>query len=137
MKCSILIVDDEPAQCQFLGGSLEKDYSTVSAANGREATQLLSRRSFDLVITDERMPEMGGIELIRWIRERMPEIPVIVLTAYGSVETAVEAMNLGAQEYLTKPLKSPEELRLVWVALSPPSAPKLKSCSTGTPSRVM
>ena len=75
--------------------------------------QLLSARSFDLVITDERMPEMSGIDLIKWVRERMPELPVIVLTAYGSIATAVEAMKLGAQEYLTKPLKSPDELRLV------------------------
>jgi DNA-binding NtrC family response regulator len=59
------------------------------------------------------MPKMGGIELIRWMQSRMPEIPVIVLTAYGSVGTAVEAIKSGAEEYLTKPLKSPEELRLV------------------------
>jgi two-component system, NtrC family, response regulator AtoC len=112
-KHSILIVDDEPAQRQFLAGVLGKDYLTVTAANGTEATQLLARRSFDLIITDERMPGMGGIELIKWVRERAPETPVIVLTAYGSVETAVEAMKLGAQEYLTKPLKSPEEIRIV------------------------
>jgi two-component system response regulator AtoC len=59
------------------------------------------------------MPEMDGLELIRWVREHMPEVPMIVLTAYGSIVTAVEAMKLGAQEYLTKPLKSPDELRLV------------------------
>ena len=77
-----------------------------------EAMQLLASRSFDLVITDERMPDVGGIELIRWMGEKSPETPVIVLTAYGSVETAVEAVKLGAEEYLIKPLKSPEELRL-------------------------
>jgi len=113
MKYSILIVDDEPAQRQLLTAALGREYLIVSAANGAEAIQLLSARSFDLIITDERMPEMSGIDLIKWIRERMPELPVIVLTAYGSIATAVEAMKLGAQEYLTKPLKSPEELRLV------------------------
>ncbi len=113
MKKSILVVDDEPAQRQLLTGSLNKEYIVVSAANGVEAIQLLSARSFDLIITDERMPDMGGTELIKWARERMPEIPIIVLTAYGSIATAVEAMKLGAQEYLTKPLKSPDELRLV------------------------
>lgn len=113
MKYSILIVDDEPAQRQLLSTSLSKEYAVVAAANGLEATQLLTRRNFDLVITDERMPGMGGIELIKWIRDRLPEIPIIVLTAHGSVETAVEAIKLGAQEYLTKPLKSPEELRIV------------------------
>jgi DNA-binding NtrC family response regulator len=113
MKFSILVVDDEASQRQFIGGSLSKEFEVTSAANGMEASQLLSHRSFSLVITDERMPDMSGIELIRWMRENTPEIPVIVLTAYGSVETAVEAIKLGAEEYLTKPLKSPEELRLI------------------------
>jgi len=113
MKFSILIVDDEPGQRQFISGSLAREYEVVTAANGLEASQLLSHRGFSLVITDERMPDMGGIELIRWMREKSPETPVIVLTAYGSVETAVEAIKLGAEEYLTKPLKSPEELRLI------------------------
>lgn len=113
MKFSILVVDDEAGQRQFINGSLAKDYEVVTAANGSEASQLLSHRSFSLVITDERMPGMGGIELIRWMREKSPETPVIVLTAYGSIETAVEAIKLGAEEYLIKPLKSPEELRMV------------------------
>ncbi len=113
MKFSILVVDDEPSQRQFISGSLAKEYEVVTAANGVEASQLLLHRSFSLVITDERMPEMSGIELIRWMREKSPETPVIMLTAYGSIETAVEAIKLGAEEYLIKPLKSPEELRVV------------------------
>jgi DNA-binding NtrC family response regulator len=113
MKHTILVVDDEAGQRQFISGSLARGYRIVSAVNGLEASQLLSHRNFDLVITDERMPGMDGIELIRWIREHTPETPVVVLTAYGSVETAVEAIKLGAEEYLTKPLKSPEELRVV------------------------
>ncbi len=113
MKCAILVVDDEPGQRQFISGSLSRDYDVVAAADGLEASQLLSHRSFSLVITDERMPGMGGLDLIRWMREKSPEIPAIVLTAYGSVETAVEAIKLGAEEYLTKPLKNPEELRVV------------------------
>jgi DNA-binding NtrC family response regulator len=113
MKFSILVVDDEAGQRQFISGSLAKEFNVLTAANGLEASQLLSHRSFSLVITDERMPDMGGIELIRWMRENAPETPVIVLTAYGSVETAVEAIKLGAEEYLTKPLKSPEELRVI------------------------
>jgi two-component system response regulator FlrC len=113
MKHAILVVDDEPGQRQFVSGALSRNYEIVTAANGLEASQLLSHRSFSLVVTDERMPGMGGIDLIRWIREKSPETPVIVLTAYGSVETAVEAIKLGAEEYLTKPLKSPEELRII------------------------
>jgi two-component system, NtrC family, response regulator AtoC len=113
MKSKILVVDDEPGQRQFISGSLSRSHQIAVAANGLEASQLLSHHSFDLVITDERMPGMSGIELIHWMRENSPEIPVIVLTAYGSVETAVEAIKLGAEEYLTKPLKSPDELRIV------------------------
>ena len=113
MRHTILIVDDEAAQRQLLSGSLGRDYDVVAAGNGLEATQLLANRSFDLIITDERMPGMDGIGLIRWARENCPETPIIVLTAFGSVETAVEAMKLGAEDYLTKPLKSPDELRLV------------------------
>jgi two-component system response regulator AtoC len=113
MKQTVLVVDDEPGQRQFIGGSLSRGYEILTAANGLEASQLLSRRSVSLVITDERMPGMDGIDLLRWIGERSPETPVIVLTAYGSVANAVEAIRLGAEEYLTKPLKSPEELRIV------------------------
>jgi DNA-binding NtrC family response regulator len=113
MKFSILVTDDEPSQRQFISGALAKEYEVVTAANGVEASQLLSHRSFSLVITDERMPGMSGIDLVRWMKEEAPETPVIVLTAYGSIETAVEAIKLGAEEYLIKPLKSPEELRIV------------------------
>jgi DNA-binding NtrC family response regulator len=113
LKHSILAVDDEPAQRLLLSQTLSKEYTVVAAADASEAIQLLERRSFDLVITDQRMPGMSGIELIRWIRDRIPEMPIVVLTAHGSVETAVEAMKAGAQEYLTKPLKSLEELRHV------------------------
>ncbi|MBI3949994.1 MAG: sigma-54-dependent Fis family transcriptional regulator [Acidobacteria bacterium] len=113
VKYSILVVDDEAAQRQLLSTVLEKDYAVVTAADGREAMRLLEQRSFDLIITDERMPGMSGIDLIQWVREQASETPIIVLTAYGSIETAVEAIKLGAQDYLTKPLKSPDELRLV------------------------
>ncbi len=112
-KYSILIVGDEPAQRQMLSGSLGKGYTIVAAADGLEAVQLLSQRSFDLIITDERMPRMGGIELIKWARERTPETPIVILTASGSAAAGVEAIKLGAEGYLTKPLSNPEELQLV------------------------
>jgi DNA-binding NtrC family response regulator len=110
---SILVADDEAAQRQLLRAVLEKEFSVVTAANGDEARQLLQRRVFDLVITDERMPALSGSDLVRWIRENAPETPVIILTAFGSIQTAVEAMKLGAYDYITKPLKSPDELRLL------------------------
>jgi DNA-binding NtrC family response regulator len=110
---SILVVDDEAPQRQLMLAVLEKEFRVTAAANGEEARQLLSQRSFDLVITDERMPVMSGSELLRWIRENVSETPVVILTAFGSIQTAVEAIKLGAADYLTKPLKSPDELRLV------------------------
>jgi len=113
VQFSILVADDEAAQRQLMRAVLEKDFAVVSAANGEEARQLLSQRNFDLVITDERMPMMSGSELVRWMRENAPETPVVVLTAFGSIQTAVEAIKLGAVDYLTKPLKSPDELRIV------------------------
>jgi len=70
MKYTVLIVDDEPGQRQFISGVLSREYEIATAANGLEASQLLSHRSFSLVITDERMPGMGGLELIRWMREK-------------------------------------------------------------------
>jgi len=109
---SILVVDDEPAQRQLLRATLEKTYSVVSASNGELAKELLKNRSFDLVITDQKMPGISGIDLLRWIKEKTPETPVILLTAYGKIDSAVEAVKLGAEDYLAKPVASPEELRL-------------------------
>jgi two-component system response regulator FlrC len=90
---------------------LSKDYEVVTAADVQEARRMIERRNFDLIITDERMPRTNGTELIKWVKEQLPEMPIIVLTAYGSVETAVEAVKMGADDYLLKPLKSPDELR--------------------------
>jgi len=110
---TVLVVDDEPAQRQFLRAVLDRDYDVTAASNGEEARQLLTARSYDLVITDQRMPGMSGIRLLEWIRENSSETPVVVLTAHGSIDSAVEAIKLGAEDYLQKPLKSPDELRMV------------------------
>ena len=75
MKYSILIVDDEAAQRQFLSSVLQKIYTVEMANNGVEAINLLERRSFDLVITDERMPKMSGTELIQWLGKNSPRNP--------------------------------------------------------------
>jgi two-component system, NtrC family, response regulator AtoC len=112
---AILIVDDEKGIREFLAEVLtELGHETIQAADGTEALQQFHRRSFDLMITDLRMPgAVGGMDLLQSARTELPEMEVIVLTAYGSVETAVEAMKLGALDYLQKPLSSPGELRLV------------------------
>ncbi len=108
---TILVVDDEPAQRQFLRAAL-RSHEVVAVASGEEARQLLAQRSFDLVITDQRMPGMSGLDLLHWIKDQTPETPVILLTAYGTIDSAVEAVKLGAEDYLIKPVQSPDELRL-------------------------
>ncbi len=113
VRHTILVVDDEPAQRQFLRAVLEREYQVSSAASGEEARKLLQNRGFDLVISDQRMPGMSGLELLAWIREHQPEVPVVLLTAFGSIDSAVEAMKMGAEDYLTKPVESPDQLRLV------------------------
>jgi two-component system response regulator FlrC len=110
----ILIADDERGLREFATDSLELDGHQVSAvADGNAAATALDRRGFDLVITDLRMPGLSGLDLVRKVRAEQPETEIIVVTAHGSVESAVEAMKLGAFDYLEKPLSGPDELRLL------------------------
>jgi two-component system response regulator FlrC len=110
----ILVADDEPGLREFVSDALELDsHSVVAAKDGREAAKLLDERGFDLVITDLRMPGLDGMSVLRKVRAELPETEVIVMTAHGTVDTAVEAMKLGAFEYLQKPLSGPDELRLL------------------------
>ena len=100
----VLIVDDEPLMRNFLAEALKRDSYEVSVAeNGKRALSLVKSHSFDLVITDMKMPEMSGLELLRKVKEILPSAIVIVMTAFGTIENAVEAMRLGAFTYLLKP----------------------------------
>jgi two-component system response regulator FlrC len=110
----ILVADDEPGLREFLADALGlDDHTVVTAADGRSAAKLLDEQGFDLVITDLKMPGMDGMALLRKVRAEQPEVEVIVLTAHGTVDNAVEAMKLGAFEYLQKPISGPDELRLL------------------------
>jgi two-component system response regulator AtoC len=110
----VLVVDDEEGIREFVAEALEDNgHVAVRARDGAEAAARLRAQAFDLMITDLRMPEMDGMALVRAARAEQPEMEVIVLTAHGSVETAVEAMKLGAFDYLRKPIASPGELRLL------------------------
>ncbi len=101
----ILVVDDEEAQRKVLAGFLRKrGFETLTAASVDEALPSARSRTIDLVLTDLRMPSRGGIELIEELRTINPEIPVIVITAFGTVASAVDAMKRGAADYLTKPV---------------------------------
>jgi len=114
MGNKILIVDDDRPMRSFLSTILRDDGHIVEEAkNGREGLSKIESGDFDLVITDLRMPDISGIDLIRSGHEKKPDLLWIIITAYGSINNAVEAMKVGASDYLTKPLQSPEELRHV------------------------
>jgi len=112
---SILVVDDEPGIREFLADALAADgHETVQAGDGLSAMAVLRERSFDLMLTDLRMPgTIDGMALVRRARVERPGMEVIILTAYGTVESAVEAMKLGAFDYLEKPIAGPEALRIL------------------------
>ncbi len=111
---TILVADDEEGVRSFVAEALETEgHRVIQAADGDEAGRWLDRRSFHLLITDLKMPGMGGMDLLRKVRAEQPETEVLVLTAHGSVDGAVEAMKLGALDYLQKPLSGPDELRLL------------------------
>lgn len=101
----ILIVDDEQIQRDLLKGFLEKKgYEVVAAADGKEAISLFSQIPFSLLLTDHRMPGMNGDELLSAIREINPMVRSIMITAYGSVDTAVKVMKMGADDFMEKPV---------------------------------
>jgi two-component system NtrC family response regulator len=110
----VLVVDDEPAQLELVGGFLAKRGFEVSlASDGRAALARFGREPFDLVLTDQKMPGLSGLELLEAVRAQSPDTPVIVMTAYGTIETAVAAIKAGAADYLTKPLNLDELLHRV------------------------
>ncbi|MGZ3536923.1 MAG: sigma-54-dependent transcriptional regulator [Thermodesulfobacteriota bacterium] len=102
----ILVVDDEAPIRDMIRKGLSQmgGYDVEVAQNGVEAVEKVEKDVFDLVLTDLKMPEMDGLELLKTIKGTRPEIMVILLTAFGSIETAVEAMKIGANDYITKPI---------------------------------
>jgi len=114
MKGRVLVADDEEGIRTFLAEALADDGHEVhTAEDGRAALARLEREGFHLLITDLRMPGLDGMALLARARELQPDLEVIVLTAHGTIATAVEAMRRGAHDYLQKPLSGPDEIRLV------------------------
>jgi two-component system response regulator HydG len=106
IRARVLVVDDEANILEALGKVLGKEGLEVrTAANGRIALDLLRKEPFDVMLTDLRMPGMTGDDLLRAAKKLTPEVEVIVMTAYGTVENAVEAMKHGAYDFISKPLK--------------------------------
>lgn len=122
---AILVVDDELSMREFLKILLEKEgHTTATASDGREALDMFTKEAFDLVISDIRMPETGGLFLLEKIKEKDNNIPVILITAYASPEDAVLAMKNGAYDYITKPFKVDEINNIVKSALTNTSQDK-------------
>src|SRR5499433_3814097 len=101
---NLLIVDDELGMRQFLTHLFQREGHVVrTAENGRDALEQLRQQAPDLIISDIRMPDMSGVELLRAARELLPEVEVIMMTAFASVDTAREAFLLGAYDFVQKP----------------------------------
>lgn len=115
----ILLVDDEPSILSVLCTVLRsEDYEVTAAADGQQAIELIKNETFDLLISDIRMTPINGMEILKIVHQERPDLSVIMLTAYGSVETAIEALKLGAFDYVTKPFKVDELLITVQRALA-------------------
>ncbi len=114
MPKRILVVDDDELMRSFLSSVLrEEGYGIEEARNGTEGLAKLPGSDFELVITDLRMPDMSGLALMQEGKKTRPDVRWIIVTAYGSIGSAVEAMKAGASDYLTKPFRDPDELRHV------------------------
>lgn len=113
IKGKVLVVDDDQEMCELIHDLLIEEGERVEiTTNGKEVLPLVSDGDFDLVIIDLVMKEMNGLELFRQIKEIRPDTAVIIITAFGTIESAIEAMKLGAYDYITKPFKN-EEIKLV------------------------
>lgn len=113
-KARILIAEDEKTQREMLEGFLKGEgYFVDTVSNGKEALSILRENSYDIVLLDYKMPEMDGLETLKEIRRLYPDLPVVMITAYGTIETAVASMKEGAIDYLTKPIEF-EELLIIF-----------------------
>jgi DNA-binding NtrC family response regulator len=113
-RLRLLVADDEEPQRRALAGILERaGYEVATADSGQRALELLDGKPFDLLLTDQRMPVLDGLALLDRVRRIAPDLPVVLMTAYGSVSSAVEAMKRGAVDYLTKPFERDELLIVV------------------------
>ena len=127
---TILIADDNKTIREYCQRELEDEgYQVSEAADGRSALDLLGHETFDLALVDLRMAGVDGLEVMRQFRQRSPETQIIIVTAYASVPSAVEALRHGAHDYLTKPVNTEELLASVADGLA------LRNAQVPSPSR--
>ena len=107
---SILIVEDDITFSLMLTTWLgKKGFVVISSSSVSDAKRRLGEEAFDLVISDLRLPDSDGIDLLKWLKNTHPSLPLIMMTSYAEIQTAVQAMKLGAADYIAKPL-NPDEL---------------------------
>src|SRR3954469_22766224 len=117
-KKQVLIVDDEPNLRKILAAQLSRDgYDVLTADDGEQGLSMLREHHIDMVITDLKMPKVDGMTLLREALREEPDLPIVMITAHGTVDTAVEALKLGAFDYLTKPFDKDEVRQVVAKAL--------------------
>ena len=105
MSGQILVVDDDPIECKSLSEFLKLEgYSVDSAQSGAEALAKLENGPFHVVLTDVNMPDVTGFDILKHAADNYPDVSVVLITGYGQIEAAVEAIKLGAFDYITKPL---------------------------------
>jgi len=110
---NILIVDDEKSLLDLLSHVFRKEgYGVRTSLSGARALEILEKEDIDLVVTDIKMPQLSGMDVLKTVKARDPEIPVVMITAYGSVQQAVDALKSGALDYVVKPFDV-EELKIV------------------------
>jgi len=112
MKKHILVVDDDAVACEFLQEALSLDGYEVEALTSAKNALKLDLSQFDLLMSDIRMPEMDGLQFLDQVHKKWPDLPVVLMTAYGSLETTMEALSLGAWDYISKPF-SPDDCRKI------------------------
>lgn len=117
LRPKILVVDDRPNMLRLAHKILQTEGEVLTAGDGREALELLERETVSIVICDLTMRDIGGLEVLARCRERQPRAAFVLMTAYASAATQNEAMDLGADAYLTKPFE-PEELRAIVTRLA-------------------
>jgi DNA-binding NtrC family response regulator len=118
VQARILVVDDDEVSCRLFAEVLEGDGHEVrQAGSGEEAIECLRKENYDLLLVDVRMPGITGLDVTRTMRQEQPLLPVIVMTAFGSIETAVEAIHEGAYDYVSKPMNLDELKKIVFRAL--------------------
>jgi DNA-binding NtrC family response regulator len=120
VRARILVADDDPHMQQAIRACLAREsFQLTIVSNGLAAIEQLENEQYDLIITDQQMPQMSGIELMTTLQKRGSEIPVVMITAYGTINQAVEAMQLGAADFITKPFSAVDLERVVERVLLP------------------